>query len=555
MVKFVAALAIACLCGTVLADAQGDYKMLFGQQEAKAAGGSPDDAAAFAASLLKGAKATGDQKDLQLLLCRKAYEYGLKGPSGYPTAMEAARLLARLSPDTGGETRMMMLEVMQLTYSRSAPADRKRLGEELVAALVAAGDQALRKDPSAAVALYRRALGVAAPERRREILEKIQKVGSALEDQRRLAGLKAALEARSDDVRARVNLILAYLGEFDDPAEAAKLVTGDLDESMRTYLPLTPKPLSELSEGVCLELAGWYLALGEKTTPANRRVLLERSDACCRRYLEIHKANDKLRLKATAFQEQVLKAQAQDAVAGMARTMSLDLGRGVSMKLVLISPGKFIMGSPKNETHRMPHEGPQHEVIITRPFYMGVYEVTHEQYVAIMGSHKSLLKGAKLPIEEVSWNDAADFCRRASARTGKTVRLPTEAEWEYACRAGTTTTYWFGDDDKKLDYHAWYTANARGRFPQPVGQKPPNPWGLFDMHGNLFELCDDWLGPYSPESVRDPKGPPTGRDKVIRGGDASSTGANCRSAYRLGISPDRGCRIWGFRVVVSADRD
>jgi len=554
MFRFVAALAIACLCGTVLVDAQGDYKMLFGQQEAKAAGGSPDDAAAFAASLLKGAKATGDQKDLQLLLCRKAYEYGLKGPSGYPTAMEAARLLARLSPDTGGETRMMMLEVMQLTYSRSAPANRKRLGEELVAALVAAGDQAVKKNPSEAVALYRRALGVAggaAPERRREILEKIQKVGSALEDQRRLAGLKAAVEARSDDVRARVNLILAYLGEFDDPAEAAKLVTGDLDESMRTYLPLTPKPLSELSEGVCLELAGWYLALGEKTTPANRRVLLERSDACCRRYLEIHKANDKLRLKATAFQEQVLKAQAQDAVAGMARTMSLDLGRGVSMKLVLISPGKFIMGSPKSETHRMPHEGPQHEVIITRPFYMGIYEVTHEQYVAIMGSHKSVLKGASLPIDNVSWEDAVEFCRRVSARTGKTVRLPTEAEWEYACRAGTTTMYSFGDDPKLLRLYGWYHCP----FPQPVGQKRPNPWGLYDMHGNLLELCSDWFGPYPDETVRDPQGPPTGRYKVGRGGYSGWLDYACRSASRLDVTMNRISSTYGIRVVVSADRD
>jgi formylglycine-generating enzyme required for sulfatase activity len=187
------------------------------------------------------------------------------------------------------------------------------------------------------------------------------------------------------------------------------------------------------------------------------------------------------------------------------------------MKLVLIRPGKFMMGSPDSEQGRKGNEGPQHEVTISKPFYIGVTEVTQAQYEAVMGTNPSKFKGPTNPVEMVTWEDASNFCRRLSEKTGKAVRLPTEAEWEYACRAGSKTRFSFGDSDSILGDYAWYGSNSGG-MTHPVSQKKPNPWGLYDMHGNVWEWCADWRGPYSSEASTDPQGAGSGGTRVLRGG-------------------------------------
>lgn len=213
------------------------------------------------------------------------------------------------------------------------------------------------------------------------------------------------------------------------------------------------------------------------------------------------------------------------------------------MKMVPLRPGKFMMG-----------EGPQqHEVTISKPFYMGATEVTQAQYEAIMKANPSLVKGPTNPVEMVSWDNATDFCRKLSAKTGKAVRLPTEAEWEYACRAGSTTRFCFGDVDEGLADYGWSLDNSGGKT-RPVGQKKPNAWALYDMHGNVCEWCADLYGEYPNGPVTDPQGPAAGYGRVLRGGSVYNNSYGCRSACRRKCAPGDGTSENGIRVVVSGSK-
>ena len=238
------------------------------------------------------------------------------------------------------------------------------------------------------------------------------------------------------------------------------------------------------------------------------------------------------------------------------KEMTLDLGGGVKMEFVLIPAGKFTMGSPETEKDRIDWET-HHEVTINQPFYMGKYDVTQEQYEAVVGNNPSLFKGPKNPVENVSWDDAQEFCAKLSKKTGNAARLPTEAEWEYACRAGTTTRFYSGDADSALDGVAWYTGNSN-QTTHTVGMKQANAWGLYDMHGNVWEWCEDWYGEYAPGAAKDPKGPTTGTLRVLRGGSWGCTSSNCRSANRHWNIPVRlyGSQFEGkgFRVVAEKQR-
>ncbi len=194
--------------------------------------------------------------------------------------------------------------------------------------------------------------------------------------------------------------------------------------------------------------------------------------------------------------------------------LTLDLGNGIALKLARIPAGTFTMGSPETEKGRSTDEGPQHEVTISKAFYMGIYPVTQEQYQQIMGGNPSVApNGPDYPVDGVRWEMAVAFCKKASEQTGRNVRLPTESEFEYATRAGTTTRYYYGDDPdyKQMgDYVGYFV---------PVGQKKPNAWGLYDVYGNVWQWCSDWYGDtYPSEKQTDPKGPASGEYRVLRGG-------------------------------------
>lgn len=231
-------------------------------------------------------------------------------------------------------------------------------------------------------------------------------------------------------------------------------------------------------------------------------------------------------------------------------TETIDLGDGVTMEFILIEPGSFAMGGATHDID----ERPVRTVNLTRPFYVGRYEVTQEQWTRIMGENPSHFKGGQLPVDNVSWNDCRKFISALREKTGRYVVLPTEAQWEYACRAGTGTEYSFGNEEADLDAYAWHARNS-GLTTNPVGQKKPNGWGLYDMHGNVYEWCADWYseGTYLATDIVDPQGPKSGLRRVLRGGAWIHVPENLRSADRGFSPPDYRSNEYGLRCVLLLD--
>jgi len=237
------------------------------------------------------------------------------------------------------------------------------------------------------------------------------------------------------------------------------------------------------------------------------------------------------------------------------KSLPTEFTNSLGMQFKLIPTGRFLMGSPESEAGRCDDET-QHEVILTRPYYMGIYPVTQGEFERVMGSNPSYFKGDRHPVESVSWDDAMACIQRLNSITeersqGWVYRLPTESEWEYACRAGSTTAYCFGDEAAKLGTYAWYKVNSNIRT-QPVGQKQPNGMGFYDMHGNVWEWCSDWYGEYPKGSVTNPVGPSIGSIRVLRGGSWRFEATYCRSADRFRHNPsDRNLNL-GFRIALSS---
>ncbi|GHT86109.1 hypothetical protein FACS1894116_06630 [Betaproteobacteria bacterium] len=228
----------------------------------------------------------------------------------------------------------------------------------------------------------------------------------------------------------------------------------------------------------------------------------------------------------------------------------------IGMAFVLIPAGSFNMGANPKFVQAYDDEKPQHPVRISRPFFLGKYPVTQDEWVAVMGENPSKFKGGRRPVENVSWDDAQTFIQRLNAKEGtESYRLPTEAEWEYAAQAGTKSVYSFGDDVGQLGQFAWYDENA-GNQTHPVGQKKPNPWGLYDMYGNVWEWVEDWYDATyyrrSPES--DPRGPASGVNRVVRGGCWYFSAIGLRSSVRYDFFQDGRFDSFGLRLARSADR-
>ena len=222
---------------------------------------------------------------------------------------------------------------------------------------------------------------------------------------------------------------------------------------------------------------------------------------------------------------------------------------GVPFEMVLVEGGTFTMGATSEQgSEAESDEKPAHRVTVG-DFYIGKYEVTQAQWKAVMGSNPSCFKGDDLPVENVSWNDVQEFIRKLNALTGRTYRLPTEAEWEYAARGGNKSQGYKYAGSNNIETVAWYYGNS-GSKTHPVGGKSPNELGLYDMSGNVFEWCSDWYGSYSSGSLTNPQGPSSGSGRVLRGGSWGYYSGSCRVSFRNYDYPGSGGLNLGFRLVL-----
>lgn len=312
----------------------------------------------------------------------------------------------------------------------------------------------------------------------------------------------------------------------------SKFVKNEVERAFSKGKTVITFKIHEVEPSIALELfiaSAQWIAAWNPPLESNVKVL---SDTIME-YIDLHEIDERTN------KESITQAANQKS-----------FNNSIGMEFVLMPAGEFDMGSPSNEAGRNESEEPVHHVKIGKAFYMGKYEVTQKQWRSIMGKEPSLFKGDELPVESVSWSDVQNFITKLNQKEGENkYRLPTETEWEYAVRAGTTTRYSFGDEESKLDDYAWYGENAGGKS-HDVGLKKPNPWGLYDMHGNVWEwVQDEWHNDYNGAPTDGSSWEGNGSLRVIRGGAWNNSIRRCRSAYRNSTVMGTRLDIIGFRLL------
>jgi formylglycine-generating enzyme required for sulfatase activity len=498
--------AIASGRGVVLGDAASDFDTLFGAEAKKvAATRTKTDDVKFAAALLKAARDMPDSPELQVLLYEKTSQFASTGLSGCDMASEALGLLEKAQPDRKDQWRQKKLDVAKFRFDKSYGTARKNAGGPYLEMLEAVADAHVAKGQgSEAKALYYRARMIATyikSPRVAAIIAKGKQASAMALQQVKVKSLHTKLAANAQDTAVRKELIDIYLISLDQPGQAAKLLTDDLDEVTRTYVPLAAKPLDGLSEAICLELGDWYyLKLARNALARGKPGPLQRAARYYQKFLKTHEKKDAQTFRITAALAKIAKDLEKLGASmdgpSFGKTITLDLGGSVTMKLVQIPAGKFMMGSPKTETGRVDDQGPQRLVTISKPFFMGVTEVTQAQYQALVGETPSQFKAPRNPVEMVTWTDAMAFCKALSKKTGRKVRLPTEAQWEYACRAGSKTRFSFGNDEKDLVAYAWCKVNSDRRTHPVSGKQGDSQTNIAKLKQDLLKLEDELKAAY-----------------------------------------------------------
>ncbi len=565
---------LACLlaAGADAPDPRADFAMLFGRRVKEvSATTDPADDLALAKLIISSVDKLEGRAALKILMYRGAAALAARSPEGIDTALAAIAGLNRIAPARGDEWMDEKVTILQRHYERSTGANRKKAGTRLLKQLVLTGDAKLSAgDADRSLALYKRArtlagiIGVGGIE---EFNQRIATATAAAAAGEKMKKLRAAIEENPADTATRERVVMVYLLERDDPVSAKKLLTEDVDEFLRLVVATAAKPVAALAPDECREMAEWYRAQIENNKAALRQAVAARR---VRDYytavLPAVKGVDKLkaRLHIQSAEKLLekhtsipLPARKTAAGGGKPAGAALEKKRTVTigdakLALVLIPAGTFRMGDAGAAV-----SSPVHEVTITRPFYLGACEVTQRQWEAVTGKNPSRFTGNDHPVESVTWDECRGFIAQLNEKFAPKdlrFRLPTEAEWEYACRAGTTTTWCFGDDAEKLGDYAWYRSNAGGRS-HPVGRKKPNAWGLYDVHGNVVEMCADRYGPtyYAASPKQDPPGPETGTHRVIRGGGWMGLPDITGSAVRRYVGATRDYR-YGLRLAATVVR-
>jgi formylglycine-generating enzyme required for sulfatase activity/uncharacterized membrane protein YhaH (DUF805 family) len=313
-------------------------------------------------------------------------------------------------------------------------------------------------------------------------------------------------------------------------------------ESADRKVGLWAKVFAEAQGNESLAKASYLKIRSGQLANEHKQVLLE----------EERQRQEKEKIAGMERRRQAMERQRKEKMTEMERAQTFT-SPTLGAKFVLIPAGTFMMGSPASEEERSISET-QHQVTISKPFYMQTTPVTQEQWKRVMGHNPAFFtswftKDDDHPVERVSWNDVQEFIGKFNELDGTDkYRLPTEAQWEYAARAGTTTMFNTGNSEEDLSRAGWYHKNS-GKQTQQVGEKTPNAWGLYDMHGNVLEWCQDWKGDYSASSVTDPEGPSSGSYRIVRGGAYCYGPILCRSAYRNDAAPSHYSPDMGFRLI------
>ena len=247
---------------------------------------------------------------------------------------------------------------------------------------------------------------------------------------------------------------------------------------------------------------------------------------------------------------QQASSSSSSSVSSGSNEISIPVKNGITIGMVKVEAGTFMMGATSEMEDPLSWEKPVHQVTLTRDYYMGKYEVTQALWQAVMGSNPSKFKGDDLPVEQVSWNDCLEFIDKLNSMTGRKFRLPTEAEWEYAARGGKKSRGYQYSGSSNISDVAWYDGNS-GSKTRPVGTKQANELGIYDMSGNVWELCQDWYDSYVSSSQTNPTGAVSGSYRVIRGGCWYDNARYCRLSYRGNVTPDYRCNSHGLRLVLS----
>ena len=547
------------------------FDALYGDEIAKVTKSrSGADDALLAKRLLVMAERSVQRPALMGLAAQHAFDLGLRDPRGFETAEKAIKLLTdNLPADTHTMWKGKLNELRRRQFDLAEGPQKEALAASLLAELTTAAEELEKAGEWTKAAKSWKEVGEMATiagkdsksftDRSVDAREKAKAIADAQERARMeaeaMARAKAEEDARKkrDALRARM---MQAIVDRDDPRTALPLARKLEDTGIEARLILAIDPIEELEPAPAADLGRWYLSLATEHEGDARTRMMIRAWRYFHHFLNEYEGRDKksedVRFSLDALTKDLLDVNVDPnelvRLGRPARVTVETFVNDVGMRLAKLPDDRFQMGSPDDEPGRRTVEL-QHPVTLTEPFYIGVAEVTQAQWRKVMGDNPSKHKGDDRPVDSVTWAEADDFCRKLGAMDGRVYRLPTEAEWEYACRAGTAGRY--ADNSYYPDSIAWYDANGDDAS-HDAATRLPNAWGLYDMHGNVSEWCADYVGLYLAERAVDPTGPAEGTDRILRGGSYASGAEALRSAARAKAEPTRRSPSIGFRIVMVA---